>query len=110
MTENFRLDVEALEQVALKLGGAEECFAAALGELNVQLAGADGCWGDDEIGKAFEKKYCGSAEQSQVSAVELGEVTARVPSVLRTAAERFIDVDQASARKIDQALAEEFHN
>ncbi|MGW4132283.1 WXG100 family type VII secretion target [Amycolatopsis japonica] len=107
MAENLRLDPDALERVASNLKGAGERFSEAVADLRSGLAGTEGCWGDDEIGKSFDKKYRDPAEQSQCSAGELEEVAAGLPVVLRDVAEALLKVDQDSARILDHTLADD---
>ncbi|MEU3764967.1 hypothetical protein AB0E55_07890 [Amycolatopsis keratiniphila] len=107
MAERLRLDPEALEQVASRLKEAGESFAEAVTELRSELAGTDGCWGDDEIGKSFDKKYRDPAGQGQLSAGELEKVVTDLPAVLRAVAEGLREVDQASAWRLGHTLAEE---
>ena len=106
MTENFRLDPEALERTKKALADAGEQFSQSLARLGEVLNAHEGCWGDDEIGTAFEKKYQEPANGTRTLAGNAHESINNIAPVLGDVSRVLQEVDMKGARKIDDLLGE----
>jgi uncharacterized protein YukE len=107
MAEKFRLDPEALERTKNALAGASEQFSQALAQLGGVLNDHEGCWGDDQIGVAFKKKYQQPAKDARTYAGNANESVANIPPMLDEVAQALQGLDQDSAKRIDHLLGEQ---
>jgi hypothetical protein len=104
MGEKFRLDSEALDSANSEFHIVGETFGRAFDTLAGVLDDHDGCWGTDDIGKAFAKNYVASATEvrgySKGAVTGMGELYDGVAESSKT----FKGVDYDSAVEIDNAV------
>lgn len=99
-----------MDPTTKELGGVSEQFKSALADLTGVLKAHEGCWGEDQIGKAFERKYQGPADDVKEYAADTDETVSKLPGILKKAAESFQQVDADGAKRIDQSLADQLEN
>lgn len=106
MAENFRLDPQALSTA----NGEFKIVGDNLGDAFTVLTGVlddhDGCWGDDDIGKAFEKNYKEPAKEVRGYAGDAIEGMGELNEGVDESRETFEGVDYENAKKIDASVTE----
>jgi hypothetical protein len=107
MAENFYLDEPAFEGVADNILVSGTNLGTAYGKLNDVLLATQGCWGDDDIGKAFEKNYWENAEEVRVGMANAGEGLVETSKNVRKKAEVLADLDERNAKWLDSQVGEE---
>jgi hypothetical protein len=104
MGEKFRLDPESLDSANSEFHIVGETFGRAFDTLAGVLDDHHGCWGTDDIGKAFDKNYTASATEvrgySKDAVTGMGELYEGVGE----SSETFQGVDYENAVKIDDAV------
>lgn len=104
MAEEFYLDPDLYRQATRQLEEAGKKLEAAQKRLAGTLDQYEGCWGDDEIGKAFQKGYYDNAEKLVDGLGKAATGLVESASVARQNAEDFMKLDQDEAQRIDNAF------
>jgi hypothetical protein len=90
------LDFPAVNNIAGNLETAIAEFATALAEMKRVAAELDGCWSDDEAGKAFAASYLANAEKTLANGDLTVESVTLLATNLRKVAEMFSELDADS--------------
>ncbi|WP_156753225.1 WXG100 family type VII secretion target [Actinokineospora pegani] len=102
MAEEFRLDPDGLAAGTRKLDAAGTRLTSAVAALNVVLDDHDGCWGTDDIGKAFATNYVQPATDVRTYGADAGTGLVLTAEGLDEASEVFQSVDHDHAARIDR--------
>jgi hypothetical protein len=107
VAERFELDEDAAKDAGDRAGSAGQRLRDAHRELVAVLDDRDGCWGDDDIGKAFANSYVefadGTRDNTKMIATNLADTGKYVVSVV----DEFVDADADNAREIDRVYADD---
>jgi hypothetical protein len=106
VADRFELDESDAHAAGNRAETAGERLLAAHRELVAVLNDREGCWGDDDIGKAFAKNYVGMADGTRENTEILGTNLSDVGEGIRVIASDLADVDEDNARRIDEAYAD----
>jgi hypothetical protein len=106
MGENFRLDPEGLDNANAELLVVGNTFGAAYDNLVLVLDDHHGCWGDDDIGKAFAKNYVDSAREVRDGAKGSVDGIHELHDGVDESSTTFQSVDEESAILIDRSVTE----
>jgi hypothetical protein len=106
MTENFRLVPEQATAAANDLNDLGERLRRSFGTLIGVLDEHDGCWGEDDIGKAFEQNYVPHAKQARESARQAIAGIVDLAASTKQNIDIFQDLDYESARRIDASTGQ----
>lgn len=101
MSDDFYLDAPAFAGFAKDLRGTGSTFTSAQERLSDTLARYTGCWGDDEIGKAFESNYWENSEKVRVGAGQAGHGIVGTADNAERSGEVLSGVDTETAGRID---------
>jgi hypothetical protein len=107
MAENFYLDEPALDGVADGVLVTGTNFTTAHTKLNDTLLATQGCWGDDDIGKAFEGNYWENAEKVRTGTEGAGEGLVGTSKNMKKSAANLASVDEETAKRLDSQIEEE---
>ncbi|TDV42172.1 hypothetical protein [Actinophytocola oryzae] len=107
MAENFYLDEPALDSVADGILVTGTNFTSAYKDLDGVLTATQGCWGDDEIGKAFEKNYWENGEKVWTGTEGAGEGLTETSKNMKKSAANLSSVDEETAKWLDSQIEEE---
>jgi hypothetical protein len=107
VADRFELDESDARAAGKRAQNAGERLLAAHRELVAVLDDREGCWGDDEIGKAFANKYVGMADGTRTNTEILGSNLVNTGEGIGVIAAGLADVDEDNARRIDRAYAED---
>ncbi len=106
MPDRFELDENEAVDAGHRAQKAGQRLREAHRALVAVLDDHDGCWGDDDIGKAFANKYVqvadGTRENTNVLATNFSDAGAYIVDV----AGELADVDEGNARRIDGLYAD----
>ncbi|MCG8916456.1 ESX-1 secretion-associated protein [Actinokineospora sp. PR83] len=102
MAEEFRLDPDGVAAGTKRLKTAGGRLNTAVTALNVVLDDHDGCWGTDDIGKAFEQKYVQPATDVRKYGADAGTGIVTTGENLDSASTTFQSVDHEHASRIDR--------
>lgn len=96
MARDFDVFPQTLQQAADGVGRTADRLDASVDSLRSAMERLDGCWGDDEPGRAFEAHYApqGRAILEQLS--ELVIALRSVPTGLRKMADRYEQAEASS--------------
>ncbi|MFD9697999.1 WXG100 family type VII secretion target [Lentzea sp. NPDC059081] len=101
MADNrFRLDPALVQSAVAQVTEAGEAVTAALAKLNGVLDHFDGCWGDDDIGKAFEQKYRTPSTTTRKDAEGTTGAITGAAAHLADASRNFQQLDEESAARV----------
>ncbi len=100
MSEITRVDIPEVNAASKNLDVISDQLEDAVASLKRRLAVVDGCWGDDEAGKAFAKNYLPNAEETLKNSNLTVESLASVAENLRTITTEFAKLDQYGADKL----------
>jgi hypothetical protein len=104
MAESFRLDPSGLETANSEFLGTGNTLGDAYDNLILVLDDHHGCWGDDDIGKAFAKNYVTSADEVRTAAKECVDGMHELHEGVTESLETFQSVDEESAIEIDKSV------
>jgi hypothetical protein len=107
MAENFFLDEPAFEGVTDGMVVAGTNLNTAYVALDGVLTATQGCWGDDDIGKAFEKNYWENAEEVWTGMETAGEGINGTAQGARRKARDLASLDERNAKWLDSQVPEE---
>lgn len=107
MGESFRLDPDGLATANDDLRVVGETFGTAYDNLIAVLDDHHGCWGDDDIGKAFAKNYVTPADEVKGAAKECVAGFHDLHDGVAESSETFQSVDHDSAVQIDNSVTEQ---
>jgi hypothetical protein len=107
MADNFYLDEPAFDGVTDDMLVTGSNLTTAHGKLNRVLLATQGCWGDDDIGKAFEGKYWENAEKVRTGMDGAGEGIVETSKSARKTARDLSSVDEQTAKWLDSQIEEE---
>ena len=103
MVEKFRLDSQGVTSATGKLTAANDRLSEAFGKLDAVLQQHDGCWGTDDIGKAFDGGYAKPAAQVTTSIKTATDNTGKTGKNLNQEVTGFEAMDYEAASRIDAA-------
>ncbi|RSN04059.1 hypothetical protein DMC63_39950 [Streptomyces sp. WAC 05977] len=106
MPETFRLDPEGASAAAARLGALGEMLQNSLRVLEGTLDDHHGCWGKDDIGKAFANNYVPPSDEARQGARAAAEGTVQLEDGIKKSVEVLKDLDQASAARIDASTGQ----
>jgi hypothetical protein len=107
MADDFYLDEPAFEGVTDNILVTGTNLNTAYGKLNGVLLSTQGCWGDDDIGKAFEGNYWENAEKVRTGMDGAGDGIVETSKNARKSAQYLSTLDEENARYIDSQVEEE---
>lgn len=102
MAENFRLDPDGLARGTRDARGAGQRLGDAFKRLTEVTDAHDGCWGDDDIGKAFAKNYVGPSADNRKYSQDSVQAFGKYADDGDQASTAFQGVDQQNAQAMDQ--------
>jgi hypothetical protein len=106
VADRFELDENGAVEAGERARSAGQALLAAHRKLVAVLDDHDGCWGDDDLGRAFANKYVqvadGTRENTEVLATNLVDTGTYIVN----AARKLADVDEDNARRIDGLVAD----
>ena len=103
MGATTEIDVPGTQRVADRVESAAETYSAALTALHSVLDQHDGCWSDDEMGKAFAKNYVDTAKQALDDGKTAADTGTTMATDLRTAATQLSNQDEDNAAIVNAA-------
>ncbi|WP_433599222.1 hypothetical protein ACQPXH_26685 [Nocardia sp. CA-135953] len=106
MTDQVRLDPDALRQDGARLAELGDQVGHTYAELWDCLATADGCWGDDDLGEAFARDFTPHADQLLAGLRAMEESLRGTAQQVANAAHDFESVDRGGADRIGRAADE----
>jgi hypothetical protein len=101
MAEDFYLDEDGVVHFAKGLKRTGHRLSDSYDELTNTLTGFVGCWGDDEIGKGFEKNYWDNSQELIEGMSEAGEGLVDGGKDAKKMAHNFADLDLKTAKWLD---------
>jgi hypothetical protein len=104
--DRFELDEKAAEDAGHRAQEAGQRLREAHRALVAVLDDHDGCWGDDDVGKAFANKYVQKADATRENTKILATNLADTGDYIVDVAREFADVDEDNARRIDGIYAD----
>jgi hypothetical protein len=102
MADKFFIDQSGVKSVTQELGHLAADLKTAQRKLSDVLAQYEGAWGTDEVGEAFEKNYYQKAEEDRKGLGEAAEGMAASAESIQKAADNFVGLDEAAAKKYDE--------
>jgi hypothetical protein len=106
VADRFELDENAAVAAGRRARTAGLRLREAHRELVAVLDDHDGCWGDDDIGKAFANKYVQTADGTRENTKILATNLVDTGDYIVDAAREFAGVDEDNARRFDRILAD----
>lgn len=103
MADRFFLDPDAAHAAFARLRTAGEQLLAEHRSLTTILESRHGCWGDDDIGRAFAKNYVDFAAATRTNTELLGENAVAVADYGDGMTDDLVGVDADNARQIADA-------
>lgn len=103
MAEDFYLDPDGVGQATRDLKASGRRLSGAFTKLTETLDRHDGCWGDDDIGKGFEKSYRQPSTDARKGAKDTIEGITGICDEVDEASKTFQSVDHENAEKIDKS-------
>ncbi|MCX2731503.1 WXG100 family type VII secretion target [Saccharopolyspora sp. NFXS83] len=100
MAEDFYLDPDGMHDVNQRIKTAHDELATAFDELTSELAELHGCWGTDDVGKAFEKNYDEPAKNIDEGSKGILEGVDELTVSLDDAVETFVEQDAQNSDNI----------
>ena len=100
MAKDFYLDPERLEAANSKIRAAHGGLESAFQDLTGILDDHHGCWGDDDIGKAFEKNYTEPEKSIREASKVLIEGVDGTADQIATNVRDFQELDQQNANNV----------
>lgn len=107
MGEQFRLDPEGLADANAELLVTGNTLGRAYDSLVLVLDDHHGCWGDDDIGKAFAKNYVDPATEVRDGAKGSVDGIRELHDGVDESSTTFQSVDEESAIQIDSSVTEQ---
>ena len=107
MAEKFHLDNHLMRHVTTRLADIGGDFAASSKKLTRTLDQYEGCWGEDDIGKAFDKQYSDNAGKLLDIHKQDGKYLTEAAENAGKSADNVDKVDTKTARKIDSKVPRE---
>ncbi len=101
MAKDFYLDESAFGSVVGGLDGTGHGLKGDQVRLSTTLDQYTGCWGDDEIGKAFENNYWANAEKIRLGTGDAADGIIGTAESAGETAEILASVDEETARRLD---------
>ncbi|MFC9250960.1 hypothetical protein [Amycolatopsis thailandensis] len=106
MAEKFFLDPGGLAEATGRLRALGDRLDQAHRRLADTLHHHDGCWGEDEIGKAFSKNYVPAAANTLEGVREAGPALGAFAGTADKASENFSRVDRDTAARMDASVGD----
>jgi len=107
MADDFYLDEPAFEGVTDGMLVTGNNLTTAYTDLDGVLLATQGCWGDDEIGKAFEGNYWENAEKVRTGMDGAGDGIVETSRSARLTARDLASVDEQTAKWLDSQIEEQ---
>lgn len=101
MAEDFYLDEDGVVHFAKGLKRTGNRLTDSYDELTNTLTDYVGCWGDDEIGKGFEKNYWDNSQELIDGMKDGGEGLVDSANGAKKSAHYFADLDLRTAKWLD---------
>lgn len=106
MAEDFYLDEDGMRGVTGGMRFSGEEMKSAFTDLENGLAPFVGCWGNDEIGKAFEKNYWPNASMMLDGYRPAGDDMVKGADVTMDNVTYFASLDEDNAKWLDSQKPE----
>ncbi|WP_156819575.1 hypothetical protein [Pseudonocardia sp. HH130630-07] len=110
MADRFELAESDAVRAGERAESAGERLQRAHGNLASVLDARNGCWGTDQIGKAFEKAYVEYADPLRENSKSLGENFSGVGTATTDMARELADVDEDNAKRFDGLYADDIES
>lgn len=107
MGESFRLDPDGLAAANGEFLVVGDKLGDAFDNLVLVLDDHDGCWGEDDIGKAFAKNYVQPSGEVREASKNAVEGIHELHDGVDESSETFQSVDEESAIQIDNSVTEQ---
>lgn len=107
MADEFFLDESQFRGVTSDIRSTGSKLQAAHRTLNDTLGQFQGCWGDDDIGKAFEGNYWANAEKVRIGLAEAGPGLVTTGDNVQKKADQLADVDDETADWLDKQVPQD---
>ncbi|MFC5291147.1 hypothetical protein ACFPM7_29200 [Actinokineospora guangxiensis] len=101
MAKDFYLDGQEFGVVTGDLRRTGSNLGDDQARLTTTLSQYTGCWGDDEIGKAFETNYWGNSEKVRLGSGTAAEGIVNTADSAKKTGEVLTSVDEETARRLD---------
>ncbi|ONI87847.1 hypothetical protein ALI144C_07850 [Actinosynnema sp. ALI-1.44] len=101
MADEFFLDPNGFQRFTNGLDDAGTDLGNAYRKLSDVLTQFKGCWGDDEIGKGFQKNYYKDAEDLREGAGKLSKGLVETAANASQKGKSMAELDEESARILD---------
>lgn len=106
MADNFYLDPEGMSRATGKLRDLGNRLEGSFKKLEGVLDQHDGCWGGDDIGKAFEKNYVPAATEARKGAGDAAHAIVQTSDDADKSSKVFQSVDEKEAQRIDASTGQ----
>ncbi|WP_224390432.1 WXG100 family type VII secretion target [Pseudonocardia sp. ICBG1293] len=106
MADRFEIDEDEAIRAGERAGSAGDRLQKAHRNLASLLEARHGCWGTDDVGKAFDNSYSKYADPLRVNTEPLGENFSGVGEFTVNMAREFRKVDEDNADRIDGVYAD----
>ncbi|WP_258346229.1 WXG100 family type VII secretion target [Saccharopolyspora gregorii] len=101
MADDFYLDPDGMRDANQRIKTAHDEMSAAFDELNAELAELYGCWGNDDVGKAFEGNYKEPAENIKKGSQGILDGVNELTGMLDETVDEFVAVDEQNRRNVE---------
>jgi len=106
MSDGFYLDPDGLASATKKINDAATALGGKLVKLKGVLDQHDGCWGTDDIGKAFAQNYQGGADNLKEGSDNASQNMGSLAENLDGSAKDLEAVDEEQAAAMDASSTE----
>jgi hypothetical protein len=110
VAERFELDEDGARAAGQRAQSASERLLEAHHALVAVLEDREGCWGNDDIGRAFATNYVGLADGTRDNTEVLATNFGAAGEYIVDVAGEFADVDEQNAHEIDAVIADDVKN
>ncbi|MCA1185266.1 WXG100 family type VII secretion target [Saccharopolyspora sp. 6T] len=101
MADDFYLDPDGMRAANQRIKTAHSEMEAAFDELSAELAELYGCWGNDDVGKAFEENYKEPEKNIKEGSKGILDGVDELTGSLDEAVDEFVEVDEQNRRNVE---------
>jgi uncharacterized protein YukE len=105
--DQTKIDLDGVRREATSMQGVSDRLNSAFNDLKATLTARDGCWGDDEFGRAFAKGYVDPAKQCLENIEATTKNVHQVAENLREVPRYFEEADKHNAAAVRKAATPE---
>ena len=102
MADDFYLDPDGMRDANQRIKTAHDEMSAAFDELNAELTELYGCWGNDDVGKAFGENYKEPAKNINEGSQGILDGVHELTGSLDEAVDEFVEVDEQNRRNVEK--------